>query len=126
MKAVSLISFPSSSSCSSSLSSSCSRSPHPLPFHLAARNTNSGTFPTSFEARKLAVLELHYSNFSGFLPALDYASIADCMLYNNRWTNTDHQGNNVFTCPLPPGAAACGAVCQDPPGTSTSSISISE
>ena len=48
----------------------------------------------------LAVLELHRSNFTGVLPALDYRGIPDCTL-----------NDMVFQCPLPPGAETCGAVC---------------
>ena len=76
-----------------------------------------GTIPSSLSKLSLSVFEMHYSNFSGVLPALDYLSIPDCMLYNDRFNATRVQlaavegGNNMFACPLPPGAATCGAVC---------------
>jgi hypothetical protein len=59
-----------------------------------------GALPSSLSKLKLSVLEVHRSNFSGVLPPLDYGSIADCTL-------NDMQ----FECPLPEGAAACGAAC---------------
>lgn len=74
-----------------------------------------GSLPLSLAQLNLSVLELHYSNFSGALPPLDYLAIPDCMLYNDRWSATRQRGasmgNNVFTCPLPHGADSCGAVC---------------
>jgi len=57
------------------------------------------------------VVQLHFSNFSGVLPPVDYASIPDCTLYNDRWTAASGPGNNVFACPLARGAETCGAVC---------------
>ena len=73
-----------------------------------------GRLPPSLANLNLTVLELHFSGFSGPLPPLDYAAIPDCTMYNDRrWRNTDgnNNGNNVFDCPLPPGAEVCGAVC---------------
>ena len=71
-----------------------------------------GSIPLSFSQLHLSVLELHYSNFSGALPPLDFLSIADCMLYNDRWrapaTAVAAAGNNVFACPLPEGGESCG------------------
>jgi hypothetical protein len=63
-----------------------------------------GSLPASMSKLELEVLELHYSAFSGVLPVLPYATIPDCMLYV-----PGEKGN--FACPLPPGAADCGAVC---------------
>jgi hypothetical protein len=71
-----------------------------------------GALPLSMSQLKLSVLELHYSNFSGVLPPLDYLEIADCTLYNKRWPSMPTAGNNVFACPLPHGADSCGAVCR--------------
>ena len=71
-----------------------------------------GDVPTTFAQLDLSVLELHFSNFSGVLPALDYLGIADCTLYNDRWSRaTAAPGNNKFACPLPHGAESCGAMC---------------
>lgn len=50
---------------------------------------------------RLSVLELHRSNFTGVLPPLNYLNIADCTL-----------NDLAFVCPLPHGAAACGAACR--------------
>ena len=55
--------------------------------------------------------EIHYSNFSGALPPIDYLSIADCTMYNNRWAKDGAGGGGRFACPLPHGAESCGAVC---------------
>ena len=72
-----------------------------------------GALPASLASLNLTVLEAHFSNFNGVLPVLDYAAIPDCTLYNDRWTASrqGRPGNNVFACPLPPGAETCGAVC---------------
>lgn len=59
-----------------------------------------GEIPQDWTNLPLDVLEMHYSNFTGTLPALDYANIPDCTLNGHR-----------FKCPLPPGAESCGAVC---------------
>ena len=63
----------------------------------------SGPIPASFEALspKLTAFELHRSNFTGRLPKLDWAAIADCTL-----------NDLVFDCPLPEGAETCGAACR--------------
>ena len=47
-----------------------------------------GALPLSMARLELSVLELHYSNFSGALPPLDYLGIADCTLYNQVSTIT--------------------------------------
>lgn len=61
-----------------------------------------GKIPESLlQLSNLSVLELHRSNFTGVLPALDFATIQDCTL-----------NNLVFDCPLPAGAETCGAVCR--------------
>lgn len=75
-----------------------------------------GTIPLTFNQLNLTVLELHYSNFSGALPPLNYLAIPDCTMYNDRWASIANQarenhGGNVFDCPLPHGAESCGAVC---------------
>eukprot|EP00937_MAST-01D_sp_MAST-1D-sp2_P002778 g2778.t1 len=63
----------------------------------------SGPIPASFEALspKLTAFELHRSNFTGRLPKLNWATIADCTL-----------NDLVFDCPLPEGAETCGAACR--------------
>lgn len=61
-----------------------------------------GEIPQSFSQLKdVSAFELHRSAFAGYLPNMDYLSIADCTL-----------ADMVFKCPLPPGAEACGAQCQ--------------
>lgn len=70
--------------------------------------TLGGPIPLTFNQLNLSVLEIHYSNFSGALPPLDYLDIADCTMYNDRWSNA---GGGRFDCPLPRGAESCGAVC---------------
>jgi hypothetical protein len=60
-----------------------------------------GAIPRSFIGlTKLSAFELHHSNFSGALPPLEWAKIADCTL-----------NDLVFDCPLPQGADTCGAAC---------------
>jgi hypothetical protein len=65
--------------------------------------TLGGAIPASFVARsgQLQAFELHTSGFNGTLPALDWASIADCTL-----------NGLVFDCPLPKGAETCGCTCK--------------
>jgi hypothetical protein len=60
-----------------------------------------GSLPASFAGlTSLTAIELHRSNFSGPLPLLPWDTIPDCTL-----------NNLSFACPLPPGAAKCGASC---------------
>ncbi len=60
-----------------------------------------GPLPQSLaNLTKFTAIELHHSNFSGALPLLDWGSIPDCTL-----------NDNVFDCPLAPGAEKCGAKC---------------
>ena len=67
--------------------------------------------PPSLGTLGLTVLELQYSNFSGALPDdIDYDGIPDCALYND-WFLGGRGAFGVFECPLPKGAANCGAVC---------------
>jgi len=62
-----------------------------------------GPIPESFTGlAKLTAFELHMSNFTGRLPPMNYAGIADCTLNGLR-----------FACPLPYGAETCGAACHD-------------
>merc|ERR1719469_973333 len=61
-----------------------------------------GEIPQSFaNLKKLSGFELHMSNFTGVLPQLEWASIADCTL-----------NGLVFNCPLPRGAETCGCACK--------------
>jgi len=61
-----------------------------------------GPIPESFTGlTKLTAFELHRSNFSGRLPPMAYAGIADCTL-----------NDLTFDCPLPRGAETCGAACR--------------
>eukprot|EP00039_Didymoeca_costata_P017990 m.331659 g.331659 ORF g.331659 m.331659 type:complete len:497 (+) comp16775_c0_seq1:97-1587(+) len=60
-----------------------------------------GTIPQSLvNLPELLVLELHYSNFTGVLPPLNFRGIYDCTLNNLK-----------FACPLPKDAEVCGAAC---------------
>lgn len=62
-----------------------------------------GQIPLCFtKLTKISTLEMHECSFTGSLPKLPYGSIADCLFYGK---------GNRFTCPLPEGAAMCGAVC---------------
>ena len=65
--------------------------------------TLGGAIPQSFAglSGKLQAFELHMSGFSGVLPVLDWAAIADCTL-----------NGLVFKCPLPKGAETCGCTCK--------------
>lgn len=58
--------------------------------------------PCISKLTKIYALEMHECRFTGALPKLPYGSIADCLFYGK---------NNRFNCPLPDGAAMCGAVC---------------
>lgn len=60
-----------------------------------------GSIPKSFTKLRLKAFELHRSNFSGHLPHMDFARIDDC-----------HLEHGAFECPLPAGAAMCGAACK--------------
>ena len=70
-----------------------------------------GAIPITFAHLNLTVLEIHYSNFSGPLPPLNYAAIPDCTMYNDNWSGAGAPGRPTFACPLPQGADTCGAVC---------------
>ena len=61
-----------------------------------------GPVPASVaQLTQLGAFEIHKSNFSGTLPAMDFGGISDC-----------HMEGNAFACPLPAGAASCGASCK--------------
>lgn len=56
---------------------------------------------TMLNMTQLYAFEIHYSNFTGKLPPLQWQRVADCALQGNK-----------FSCPLPPGASTCGASCE--------------
>ena len=61
-----------------------------------------GAIPASFANLKgLVAFELHFSGFSGKLPALPFETIPDCTL-----------NGLTFDCPLPKNAFMCGAACK--------------
>ena len=70
-----------------------------------------GAIPITFAHLNLTVLEIHYSNFSGPLPPMNFAEIPDCTMYNDNWSGAGPLGSPTFACPLPHGAETCGAVC---------------